>query len=230
MRSSHPSAVLLTLGLALALTHCGDSDDSSTPTGNAGSSGEAGESAEGGDSSSAGSTASPGGGSDGEGGTPSSNAGSTGEPQGGAAGGSPTGNAGSDAGGSDGTGGACTATPEPTNCCDPEDPPCEENWEIECYGDVATPYYCCDSAMGARRSCTNDLDYYYYDDVVCLNECTGKTFATTDCSECIFEGMPACTNDGGCELDTVCANTSAGYVLDCGPDSQSLVCVCDPAL
>jgi hypothetical protein len=227
--------VFLIIGLAVPLTHCGDDDGSGTPLARAGTSGEAGEGS-GGDATGSGASNGQGGSAEGVAGGNAGSAGSagsdgTGVGAGGAAGGNATGNAGSDAGGSNGTGGACTASPEPTNCCDPEDPPCEDGWELGCYGDVAAPYYCCDTAMGARRSCTNDLDNYYYDDVVCLDECTGKSFGTTDCSECIFEGMPACAGDGGCDFDdTVCANTSAGYVLDCSPGSQSLVCVCDPAL
>lgn len=126
-------------------------------------------------------------------------------------------------------GGACGVAPNPGGCCDPSDPPCDESWPSVCYNDWNVTHRCCDSTEGVRRSCRYDGDFYTYDDQVCLNECTGKSFGTTSCAGCLMGEMPLCVTSA-CSFDiSACEDPVAGYVLDCSAGT-SVVCTCDPDL
>jgi hypothetical protein len=132
------------------------------------------------------------------------------------------------AGGDLGAGGGCS-DPGPTHCCSAEDPPCQEDWELECYNDWNNAHYCCDSALGVRRQCSYDGDFYSYSDVVCLNPCTGQGYGTESCTECLG-GYPECTQLGtqfSCGAAEVCQNANAGFALTCFAGRQ-VSCVCDP--
>jgi hypothetical protein len=227
MKLARRYAAFVALTLAFPLSHCGGDDGS--PEGNdpaaAGASGDGGDATNGGASSAAGATSQGGGddgGATGNGGA-SSGAGSGGETSAGATSG---GAAGTGTGG-DGAGGDCSTTPDPANCCDPEDPPCEEDWELVCYNDWNTDHYCCDAIAGIRSRCSYDGDFYSGSDEVCLDECTGKSFGTGSCDACLT-GRPAC-GPLGCGLETECEDAAAGYALECN-NGRSVICTCDPDL
>lgn len=131
--------------------------------------------------------------------------------------------------GGDGAGGACNTAPNPAGCCDPEDPPCEDDWELACYNDWNTTHYCCDAAAGLRNSCRYDGDFYSRSTEVCLDPCTGKSFGTGSCDDCLT-GRPACHAMFGCSEEAECEDAEAGYALDCAGGDSAVICTCDPDL
>lgn len=210
-------ATLLVLTVPWLSLNCGDNDSNEDEGG-----GAAGR-AQGGDAPSSGGRANSGG--------------SVGEGGNGGEGNAPSSGGQSSSGGqtaSGGEGGSLNSCAESTNCCELDDPTCEEGWESACTGDVGAWHYCCDAPSGVRRSCNFSGDIMTRIDEVCL-DCDGKSFGIDACDcfegleECHVRTVPllmVCDDEQG---DTVCKNSEAGYTIDCSarPD-RYVTCVCDP--
>lgn len=152
-----------------------------------------------------------------------------GEPAGGSSG---TGGASSANGGVAGIGGAeCLGGEDSTNCCDPGDDPCPEDWPNCVFGGGIE--YCCDAEAGVRRGCYNVSDWIELPDEVCL-DCDGRSFGAGGCDECTVAELPECevfeapgVTFRHCALgDDICKASDAGFVIDCA--SGAILCTCDP--
>ena len=210
-------ATLLVLTVPWFSLNCGDNDANEDEGG-----GSAGR-AQGGDAPSSGGRANSGG-TAGEGGN-------------GGEGNAPSSGGQTSSGGAGGEGGSSNSCAESTNCCELEDPTCEEGWESVCSqsGNWNETHYCCDAPRGIRQSCNFSGDIMTRIDEVCL-DCDGKSFGINACDDC-FEGRDEChertvptpmicDDEQG---DTTCKNSEAGYVIDCSARPDRVVqCVCNP--
>ena len=180
-----------------------------------------------------GSGAGTGGGSSGSAGA-GGGAGSPGGTGGGAGAGGAGGSAGADAGtdaATDSGSDACV----PSDCCGPSDPPCTTGWDDACTNGSSTTT-CCDPADGVQRQCEPDIGYST-EATACINDCTGQSYGTDFCSNCLDGADPPCDMAGAwrsdCSTVKYCSDTTTGVRMSCDATQMyvSIVeveCVCDP--
>jgi hypothetical protein len=124
----------------------------------------------------------------------------------------------------------------PTPCCGRGVPSCEPDG--------------CDSTAG---SCCSDKEHYIdvcrdsngtvsHQEFICLNDCTGRSYGTGSCANCVVSGDPPCDSGSrwmnGCNLavPVACSDPVAGYRLECLETQDStgfklpnvtVLCTCD---
>ena len=135
------------------------------------------------------------------------------------------------AGGSAGMpqGGAAGDCGSKTSCCSPDDPPCIDGCPLNAD-------YCCDARVGARLPCKPVTGL---DDIVCMNSCTGTSYGTGSCDQCVDSGDPPCTDaswDDACETGgyAYCSDPVAGFRAGCdggtaGSYYAYVICTCSPS-
>ena len=146
-------------------------------------------------------------------------------------------------------------------CCDPS-----TNERIQCgpvgSGSDCVPTPCCgrgvpscepDGCDSTAGSCCSDKEHYIdicrdsngtvsHQEFICLNDCTGRSYGTGSCANCVVSDDPPCDSGSrwmnGCNLSlpVACSDPVAGYRLQCLETQDStgfklpnvtVLCTCD---
>jgi hypothetical protein len=130
--------------------------------------------------------------------------------------------------GSGGFGGLPVSCELKTNCCAPDDPPCDVEG-----GCPSSDEFCCDADVGMRHPCVAGTEI---EQIACLN-CEGVSFGTGSCANCFEETDPLCSDptwDDPCLTggDAYCSDPERGFRLGCNGVSAGgtyyafLACTC----
>jgi hypothetical protein len=129
--------------------------------------------------------------------------------------------------------GPCTPTP----CCDATSPVCETD---RC--DPENAGYCCSPTGNYAEICRDHGTYQSFDQQICINDCTGRSYGTDSCADCLSATDPVCdptydwmTGCGDAPGLIYCSDPLRGFRLSCGEAAPGaseasilIVCSCAP--